>query len=655
MINASERFKQNAKAPVKTVQMRMTQVISERETPLVYSSADLIKSIKIDASSTWLYSGAKKATVTLVDTIPGLLNYAWVLELGIVDPTTSEIDYITLGTFVTDKVDVSYEKGTTTLALYDYMSKADKAWQDNTHTNYPKTVSALANSIATNIGCDGLEDMTGLPNVDQIVQEDLWALISQEKYRDVINEIANITASTAIVNSRNHLEFVPFAEPIEKLTYDNLKKYKLGLPYGKVNSVVLSRQPQNDDVAQSDNVSINENGLTEIKIVNNEIADDDRTSFITPLFNKLNGISFNGIEMDTEGHGWYEIGDTLSVAETDASEANTIVITDYTLNLDSGGFKETIKCVTPNLTSTDYTATGGIKKSIYNTEIKTDKQQQEITSIVSRQDIFENQVNEEFTQVYQNIEGLTVSVQTTGGGNYIKNSVGYSKDADNNLINWTFSGSGNYSSQTSPESMQAGAIAGNQISLFNATLTQRIVLAPNIKYVLSYIGKKSITGVAGVIIRNDNEQQNLLMPDQQAVYWKKQEITFTPTLGYVDIIITANADVTEFAITDLMLSQGDLSTPWRQADGEILNTQVAVDTEGIRVKSSVYDGDETVMTPLEFAGYSSVSGSKTKVFSLNRDTTEVQKISVQQQISMPPLKVIPLDSPSGWAFVKEGE
>lgn len=655
MINASERFKQNAKAPVKTVQVRMTQVISEGETSLVYSSADLIKSIKIDASSTWLYSGAKKATVTLVDTIPGLLKYAWVVELGIVDPTTSEIDYITLGTFVTDRVDISYEKGTTTLALYDYMSKADKAWQDNTHKNYPKTVGALANGIAKNIGCDGLEDMTGLPNVDKMVQEDLWALISQEKYRDVINEIANITASTAIVNSRNYLEFVPFAEPIETLTYDNLKKYKLGLPYGKVNSVVLSRQPQNDDVAQSDDASISENGLTEIKIVNNEIADDDRTSFITPLFNKLNGVSFNGIEMDTEGHGWYEIGDTLNVAETDASEPNTIVVTDYTLNLDSGGFKETIKCVTPNLTSTDYTATGGIKKSIYNTEIKTDKQQQEITSIVSRQDTFENQVDEEFTQVYQNIEGLTVSVQTTGGGNYIKNSVGYSKDTDNNLINWTFAGSGNYSSQTSPESMQAGAIAGNQISLFNGTLTQRIVIAPNIKYVLSYIGKKSITGVAGVIIRNDNEQQNLLMPDQQSVYWEKQEITFTPTLGYVDIIITADADVTEFAITDLMLSQGDLSTPWRQADGEILNTQVAVDTEGIRVKSSVYEGDETVMTPLEFAGYSSVSGTKTKVFSLNRDTTEVQKISVQQQISMPPLKVIPLDSPSGWAFVKEGE
>ena len=650
MIGASARFKQNAKAPVKTVQMRMTQVVSEGETPVVYSSADLIKSVKVEASSTWLYSGAKKATVTLVDTIQGLDNYTWVLELGIVDPSTSGIDYITLGTFSTNKVVISYEKGTTTLSVYDYMDKAEKAWQDNTHVNYPKTVEALSTGIANNIGCAGLVSMTGLPNIDKIVQEDLWALISQEKYRDVINEIANVTASTAIVNYENKLKFVPFTTPVETLTYDNLKSYKLGLPYGKVNSVVLSRQPQNDDVAQSDDVSIQEDGLTEVKIVNNEIADDDRPSFVTPIFNALNGISFDGIEMDTEGHGWYEIGDTIEVEGDDG--AITTVVTDYTLTLDGGGFKENIKCVTPNLTSTDYTATGGIKKSIYNTEIKTDKQQQEITSIVSRQDTFEDQVNEEFTQVHQDIAGLTVSVQTTGGGNYIKNSVGYSTDSDGNLVNWSFAGSGSFSSQTSPESMQAGAISGNQISLLNGTLTQRIILAPSLTYVMSYIGKKSLVGVAGIRLVNDNEQFDVLMPDQTPVYWEKQEVTFTPTLGYVDVVITADSTVTEFAITDLMLSQGDLSTPWRQADGEILNTQVAVDTEGIRVKSSVYEGDETVMTPLEFAGYSSVSGTKTKVFSLNRDTTEVQKISVQQQISMPPLKVIPLSSPSGWAFVK---
>lgn len=842
MINASSRFKQNAKAPVKTVQVRMTQVVSEGATPLVYTSADLIQKMKIEASSTWLYSGAKKATVTLIEITENLFGYAWVLELGIVDPPSGVIDYITLGTFYTTKCDYKYDKGTTELTLFDYMNKAEMSWQQGEHTGYPKTVATLADDIATNLGYEGVVSMTGLPNATQLVQSDLWALISQEKYREVINEIANITGTTALVNSQNYLEFKPFRNAEEMLTYDNLRTYKLGLHYGKINSVVLSRQPQNDDVALQDSTSIDANGLTEAKIINNQIADNNRQAFIQPLFNALNGIEFDGIEMNTEGHGWYEIGDSLLVEEeanglpsgfrgveyiessttqwvdtgvqfgandfsieigivptadatyeqplvsiwtseynywnwfktgqnldvytsghhvinggaatgkyhdlrlsrvgnvwTQSSNSDsgswtfspssvnnttlkvfnrgdlngrtnvqlyylrievagelvrdfapcyresdnvaglydkvngvfytnagsgsftvgadvnkTIVVTDLTMTLEGGGFKETIKCITPDLTSTDYTATGGIKKSIYNTEIKTDKQEQQITSIVSRQDTFEDQVTEEFTQVRQDIAGLTVSVQTTGGGNYIKNSVGYSKDGDGNLVNWTKAGNGTFSSETSPESMQAGAISGNQISLFNATLTQRVILAPNIEYTLSYIGKKSVTGTAGIIISNANGSFNLLMPNQTAVYWEKKEITFTPTLGYVDIIITADSNITEFAITDIMLSQGDLSTPWRQADGEILNTQVAVDTEGIRVNSSVYEGDETVMTPLEFAGYSSVSGTKTKVFSLNRDTTEVQKISIQQQMSMPPLKVIPLDNPSGWAFVKEG-
>ena len=44
-----------------------------------------------------------------------------------------------------------------------------------------------------------------------------------------------------------------------------------------------------------------------------------------------------------------------------------------------------------------------------------------------------------------------------------------------------------------------------------------------------------------------------------------------------------------------------------------------------------------------------------KVFSLNRDTTEVEKLEARSQIKMPPIKVVPINNASfeGWAFVKE--
>ena len=652
MITASARFKTNAQAPVKTVQMRMSQILSEG-TPIVWTSADLIKSIKVDGSSTWLFSGAKKAEIALVDTVTGVAGEKFSIELGIVDPTTSEIDYITLGVFWAYEVDVDFEKGTTKITLYDAMRKAEMLWSEGAHTGYPKTVAQLAESLSYNVGFDTIGDMTGLPNASAIVPSDLWALINGEKYRDVIDQIANVTATTAIANFENKLKFVSFATPTETLTYDNLKKYKELGTYGKINSVILSRQPQNDDIAQTDTQSIETNGLTEYKIINNEIADDDRETFIQPIFNALDGVQFTGVELETEGHGWYEIGDTLYVAKTANDTPITIVVTDFTLTFDGGGFKEIIKCITPDKTNTNYMTVGGIKKSIYNTEIKTDRQQQEITSIVSRQDQFEDRVDEQFTQVYQNINGLTVSVQTTGGGNLIKNSVGYSKDSNNNLVNWTFTGSGSFNAQTSAESLQAGAVSGNAISILNGTLTQRLNLAIGQSYVLSYIAKKSTVGSAGVILTNSNDTFSLLIPDQTSAYWEKKSLVFVPTVGYVDIIITCDNVATDFSITDLMISQGDMATVWRQADGEILNTQVAVDTEGVRVKSSVYDGDETVMTPIEFAGYSNVSGSRQKVFSLNRDTTEVTKIDIQQQIAMPPLKIIPLSTPSGWAFVKQ--
>ena len=84
-----------------------------------------------------------------------------------------------------------------------------------------------------------------------------------------------------------------------------------------------------------------------------------------------------------------------------------------------------------------------------------------------------------------------------------------------------------------------------------------------------------------------------------------------------------------------------------------MNTQVNINVDGILVKSLVYDGDYTIMSPLEFSGYSNINGKITKVFSLNKDTTFVKKLEAQDEIRMDPIKVVPRTSGEiqGWAFV----
>ena len=109
--------------------------------------------------------------------------------------------------------------------------------------------------------------------------------------------------------------------------------------------------------------------------------------------------------------------------------------------------------------------------------------------------------------------------------------------------------------------------------------------------------------------------------------------------------------------TDNMFALGEYKSQWTQANGEIMNTQVNVNLNGVLVKSSVYLGDYTVMSPLEFAGYSNVSGTLTKVFSLNKDVTYMDKAQIKKELRMVPIKVVPVTSGDlqGWAFVPSTE
>ena len=80
---------------------------------------------------------------------------------------------------------------------------------------------------------------------------------------------------------------------------------------------------------------------------------------------------------------------------------------------------------------------------------------------------------------------------------------------------------------------------------------------------------------------------------------------------------------------------------------------MSLNERGLKVVSNVSQGDFVTITPQEFAGYSDASGFSKKVFTLNRDTTEVEKITVRSEISMPPLRLVPFTSGQnkGWAIM----
>ncbi len=646
MINVTTAFKNAMKAPVKVVKATIEAIDGA-----TYTSADNLVRLEKQANGYFFGVATQSIEVKLLGTNYDLLGEKFDVTLSVLtDPSNDTWADCDLGRFKVVEQTTDLEKEMTTIKAYDAIGVIGSKYYQTGDFVFPLTVNELAERLAIDANMDvGTLDLV---NGSYEIPEDLYQNINNITHRDILAEIAGASASLASVHGVDST--ITFATPpqtaAETWTYANLKKVKFQPKYGVVNSVVLSRTPQEDNIAVRDEDSITANGLTEVKLANNEILDDNRENMAQPILDAVDGFYFYPFEATTEGHGWHEIGDRIAI--TDGTNTWEVVITDIKLTVD-GALKEVIKGVAPDDTTTDYALAGGITKTIYNTEIKVDKQGQEITSVVSRQDQLENETLETFTQVVQNINSITTTIQTTGGGNLLHNSVGYNVDSDGNLVNWTKTGT--VTADSSPESVSYGALSGNQINLSaSSSITQRVAVdTQGSVYSFGFKAKKGTTGTATIHLRNAVDDYTISIPANTSVLWESYELTnLTPHDSYFDIVVQTDANITEFAITDLIINVGDSKTPWVPASDEILSKSVAIDGDGVTVRSST-NNDYVQLNELGLNGY---HGSD-NVFKLQQDVTEVAKLKARNQITMPPIKIVPITqgNSAGWAFVKTEE
>lgn len=367
----------------------------------------------------------------------------------------------------------------------------------------------------------------------------------------------------------------------------------------------------------------------EVQINNIQIVDNDRTTLLPPLYAALVGIGWNATKSNTIGLPWHEVGDVIQF-----QQGTTIVqsfLSEVHLTF-AGSVQENLVSVIPDAQTINYQTAGGVLKTIYDTEIKVDKQNNEITSIVSQQLVYQNETDDNFTEVTQEIDNVTTQIQSVGGGNLILNSVGYAQETNGTLSFWTQSGTGNVLSYSSAGSLAAGGTSGNAIQFVGASpqITQRINVANTGVYSIGFrVNKLLGNGGATVTLSNTVATYTITIASGTSYVWQELKLEgLTPGQNYWDITVATTSSTTSIEITDLRVMTGPTLVQWTQSQSEILNTQVALTTEGIRVSSSAHTGDYTVMTPIEFAGYSNVSGTSKKVFWVNRDTTEVANIQI---------------------------
>ncbi|MBB1531571.1 hypothetical protein HG463_002790, partial [Candidatus Saccharibacteria bacterium] len=310
MINVSDKFKEAMKKTVKTI----TASLVLDDNTIITGQDKLIK-ITIDSSGHLFGTATSVINVELFGTDYNLVDHTFsVIAKTLVDIENDTWEEANLGLFYVEESTADFEKKTTKIKGYDLMGKLAKTPYNSGTIQFPCTVKELINQLAERFEFTVDTNLDNLPNTTYQIPEDLYAKISNCTYRDILGEIAGATATIAVFNGKT-LSFIDSkkkSDEDEIWTYDNLKTLKYKPKYGPVNSLVLARTPQEDNIAISDNDSITANGLTEVKLANNEILDDDRRNLIDPIFNSIKGLSYHPFEAETTGLGWHKPGDLVS-------------------------------------------------------------------------------------------------------------------------------------------------------------------------------------------------------------------------------------------------------------------------------------------------------------------------------------------------------
>ena len=344
--------------------------------------------------------------------------------------THPEGDSVTIGYggfYIAEAPEYDAAQNLTSVIAYDELYQSMRSytaslWQSGiTIKNY---LIAILNKLGINYDANSFNLMA---NADKVITSEKYLDIENDSteaaytYRDILDEIAKASGVTFVF--KNSLGGDPFKlyaiKPTESgyvIDESNLRSVTIGAKYGPVKGVVLSQEPQEDNVIYPSNLT---DSQTAVKISNVELIEDSsndeyRKQFAKGIYDNVTGTEYYLYELDSFGIGFLNFGDifTLKVCERtggmigDEKEYKTIFMrTDMTV---SQGVKEKSKLEAPQATSTDYSAAESASdKLLKKTMIKVDKQEQRITALVKESD----DKYSEFTQTINGIKGEIVDTK----------------------------------------------------------------------------------------------------------------------------------------------------------------------------------------------------------------------------------------------------
>ena len=276
-------------------------------------------------------------------------------------------------------------------------------------------------------------------NFDKVINEGTFTDL-QMTYRDLLDMICQALGMSMIVNGKQ-LQLKPLkntnigGQPFIIVdTFDeNFMKdinVSFGKKYGPINSVVLSRSEDSDNIYRRDEQSIEENGLCEFKIKDNPIMlYDDREDYIQEIFNALKGTEFYINDFNSTGITYLDWLDFYNVEIGDKTYKCLMLNDEIKIQQ---GLEETVYTEEPEETTTDYKTSSKTDKEV---SFIVDKQNGSIRAKVNKGEVI-NEINLDETGAEINAEKISLAgkeIKLTTDDITIS-STNFNVDSDGNMV-----------------------------------------------------------------------------------------------------------------------------------------------------------------------------------------------------------------------------
>lgn len=297
-----------------------------------------------------------------------------------------------------------------------------------------------------------------------------------------------------------------------------------------------------------------------------------------------------------------------------------------------------------------------LEKRVDNTEQQITPDQ--ITNTVSSQfykkdesDLIYSSKTEVSSQIQQLKDSISITLKEMSGFNFLYNSSGwnstnfwYGEKNDDGSVTDVI---GDIKSEKDND-IQDHTISGSAFKLTDGTMRQDVRLTPGNMYTLSCLSKRYLNACSCKLIQNDVETV-LFSFDETYIDndWHAYNIVFECLSSLVTIEITSSADY--LLIADIMLNDGVVQKTWTSNGDEIYAGNVKIDKDGIRISQSDAK-TETIIDSTEFAVVYSETGKK--VVRVNKDTTVLQKVLAEDDLTIGSVKMIRRDNGLDFAVIE---